>query len=67
VQIAFERKGDQYCLKVSDDGAGVKEEAAASTGQRLVRSLTLQLRGRYEIAPGNPGTVCRVEFPVAEG
>lgn len=64
VLVTFERHGDEYCLAVSDDGVGIKDLSAASTGQRLIRSLTLQLRGRIEIEPGNPGTRSRMCFPV---
>ncbi len=64
VRVSFERKDDDYCLAVEDDGIGIKDASAANTGRRLIRSLTQQLRGRLEVEPGNPGTRSRMCFPV---
>lgn len=72
IRVAFERSGDDYRLAVEDDGVGLPAapapatETSSGTGQRLVRALTLQLRGRFECLPRKPGTVAIVTFP-AEG
>lgn len=77
VRVAFERSADDYRLTVEDDGVGVAargletkagagEKMSAGLGQRLVRTLTLQLRGRFDCAPRLPGTICTVTFPADE-
>jgi two-component system, sensor histidine kinase PdtaS len=75
VRVAFERRSGDYRLTVEDDGigatvsgppAGDGETAGAGLGQRLVRSLTLQLRGRFDCAARHPGTICTVTFPAEE-
>jgi two-component sensor histidine kinase len=76
VRIPFDRRADNYRLTVEDDGVGLSpgsglaasasEKAGAGLGQRLVRTLTLQLRGQFECVARDPGTVCRVTFPAEE-
>lgn len=69
IRVAFARAGDEFRLAVEDDGVGLSAqpapatEAGAGTGQRLVRALTLQLRGRFECLPRTPGTAAIVTFP----
>jgi two-component sensor histidine kinase len=71
VRVALERRDDEFCLRVEDDGIGMPKALDADgnpgTGQRLVRALTLQLRGRLEAAPRNPGTAFTITFPVEAG
>lgn len=65
VTLAPER-GGWLNLTVSDDGAGLGPSfdlaTTRSLGLRIVRSLTTQLGGRFEMAGGR-GTVCRLHFP----
>jgi two-component sensor histidine kinase len=67
IRVAFERRDDEFCLRVEDDGIGMRKAPDADgnpgTGQRLVRALALQLRGRFEYTPRDPGTVFMVTFP----
>jgi two-component system, sensor histidine kinase PdtaS len=67
IEVVFDRRGDEFCLIVEDDGIGMGDPPPTSgIGQRLVRALTLQLGGRFEAKPRLPGTSCIVHFPVAE-
>ena len=62
------RPDGNVLLRVDDNGAGLPSEFDVNTrkslGLRLVRSLTKQIRGSFELVPANPGTSARVEFPV---
>lgn len=55
-------------LRVDDNGAGLPDGLDVNTrkslGLRLVRSLTKQIRGSFELLPNQPGTSARVRFPV---
>src|SRR3954447_4501412 len=69
VRVSFERVGDEFVLRVSDNGVGIAPERGAQgsgLGQRLVRSMAGQIGGLLEIRPdaGKPGTVATVRFPV---
>jgi two-component sensor histidine kinase len=67
IQVIFDRRGDEFCLIIEDDGIGAPDgHPGHGIGQRLVRSLTLQLGGHFEMRPGNPGTHCVTNFPVQE-
>ncbi len=69
IQVTFDRQGDEFCLVVEDDGAGItagEGRPHGGVGQRLVRALTLQLGGRFEASPRAPGTRCVMQFPVKE-
>ena len=70
VRVSFERVGDEFVLRVSDNGVGIAPERSAQgsgLGQRLVRSMAGQIGGMLEMKPdeGDPGTVATVHFPVA--
>ena len=69
VRVSFERVGDEFVLRVSDNGVGIAPERGAQgsgLGQRLVRSMAGQIGGTLEIKPdeGDLGTVATVRFPV---
>lgn len=67
IQVVFDRRGDEFCLIIEDDGIGIGDPPPTSgIGQRLVRALTLQLGGRFEAKPRLPGTTCIMHFPVPE-
>jgi PAS domain S-box-containing protein len=55
-------------LRVDDYGAGIPAGFDVNTnkslGLRLVRSLTKQIRGSFELVRTEPGTSARVQFPV---
>jgi two-component sensor histidine kinase len=67
IRVTFERRDGEFCLRVEDDGVGMPKAPNADgnpgTGQRLVRALALQLRGRFEYMPRDPGTAFAVTFP----
>jgi two-component sensor histidine kinase len=71
VRVAFERRDGEFCLRVEDDGIGMPKAQDADgnpgTGQRLVRALALQLRGRFEYTPRDPGTSFAIKFPPETG
>jgi two-component system, sensor histidine kinase PdtaS len=62
IRLAFERCNGEFRLVVEDDGVGLPPPPPSTadgnpgTGQRLVRALALQLRGRFECVTRNPGT-----------
>ena len=69
VHIALHPAGDGLELVVSDDGAGLPEDAdletAKSLGLRLVNLLTRQLQGELQVERGREsGTSFRITFPV---
>ena len=55
-------------LRVDDNGIGVPADLDVNTkkslGLRLVRSLTKQIRGSFELVRNEPGTSARVHFPL---
>jgi two-component system, sensor histidine kinase PdtaS len=70
VTVRFFREDEQFQLSVCDDGVGIVPDRppdGSGLGQRLVRSMVLQLEGTLELKPdaGSPGTVATVRFPVA--
>jgi two-component sensor histidine kinase len=72
VSVMFTRRGDDYCLTVSDNGVGLSathdstsSPSSTGLGQRLIRSFVAQLGGRQEIEPGSPGIRAQVCFPVS--
>ena len=58
----------QICLQVMDDGVGIPSgfvpDEASSLGLRLIRSLTRQISGQFELLPANPGAEARLTFPI---
>lgn len=65
VQLHADRPGF-YRLQVRDNGRGIPRELDLenhrSLGLKLVRSLTRQLQGRFDITPETKGTSFTVEF-----
>jgi PAS domain S-box-containing protein len=69
ITVALLATADGQCmLRVDDNGAGIPADFDANTrkslGLRLVRSLTKQIRGSFELVRTEPGTSARVQFPV---
>jgi two-component sensor histidine kinase len=55
-------------LSVDDSGIGIPSDLDISTskslGLRLVRLLTQQIHGSFELAKSNPGTSAHLQFTV---
>lgn len=58
----------RWILSVDDSGVGIPSDldlgASRSLGLKLVRLLTQQIRGSFELARSNPGTSARLQFAV---
>jgi two-component sensor histidine kinase len=70
VTVSFVADSGAFRLVVTDDGVGMAPDRAprgSGLGQRLVRSMVLQLQGELAIGPdsGSPGTVATITFPAA--
>lgn len=62
IAVKFADDGNQYRFEVEDDGPGIPAEAATrSSGLALVRGLSRQIGGRFEIG-GARSTRCLVQF-----
>ncbi len=63
-------KSKGMILRVSDDGMGIpadmNPEQVNSLGLRLIRALTRQIDGRFEIRRAQPGTEATLELEIAE-
>ena len=63
------RPNDSCLLAVNDNGAGVPRDidvnSNRSLGLRLVRSLTKQIRGSFQLLRTEPGTLAQLEFPIS--
>src|SRR5262249_35061661 len=66
VEVGLRKAGNDLVLSVADDGIGMPEPfdpgRAGSLGLRLVKMLSKQLGGRFELIRGQ-GTVLRLTFP----
>ena len=66
VLINFEEKGDYYLLEVIDNGIGLPSDyditKVKSLGITLIRTLTSQIKGTFEISSKN-GTRVVITFP----
>ena len=65
VCVFFQREGDNFRLRVHDDGVGMADQARRGSGTRLVRALAQQLGGSAEWQ-GPPGTDVTVVFPAED-
>jgi len=58
-------------ITVIDDGiglpAGFRPETSATVGMKVVRALTKQLRGRFELVPTERGATFQVRVPIRRG
>jgi len=71
VSIDFRSRGGDYVLTVRDDGIGIDPTApprGTGLGRRMVRALTSQIGGTFEIRPGQAGigTECTVRWPARQ-
>ena len=69
IKVTLHSKLDGRCtLCVEDSGAGIADDLEAHTdkslGLRLVRSLTQQIHGTFEIIKNNPGSSAFLHFTV---
>jgi two-component sensor histidine kinase len=59
-----------HFLEVADDGAGLRHDVNPRTdhslGLRLIRSLTQQLDGVFDITNAQPGTVARLRLALTD-
>lgn len=57
-------EGNHCALAVTDNGVGlpvnINIETATSMGLRLIRALTRQIGGKFDLLPANPGTDARL-------
>ena len=65
------RKAEGGCsLLVEDNGVGISSDVDVNTskslGLRLVRLLTQQIRGSFELVRSSPGTSARLQFAVEQ-
>lgn len=68
--IRFDQRGSRCLLSVSDTGVGVPDRVnpatATTLGLRLVRTLTAQLDGEFEIRRARRGTEATLSFPCSK-
>ena len=69
ITITLRSGPEKSCfLSVNDTGRGIPSDldlkSNKSLGLRLVRSLTKQIRGSFELIRTEPGTSARVQFPI---
>src|SRR5262245_39838557 len=67
IRLSLRKAEDGKCnLLVEDNGAGISSEVDVNTsrslGLRLVRLLTQQIRGSFELVRSSPGTSARLQF-----
>ncbi len=69
VRVRMEQEGALAVLTVRDDGCGLPEgfdiEASRSLGLKIVRTMAQQLGGAFSITAGQPGSLCRLQFPAS--
>ena len=71
IRITLNRQADGlHFLEVADDGAGLRHDVNPRTdhslGLRLIRSLTQQLDGVFDITNAQPGTVARLRLALTD-
>lgn len=69
LHVSLERAADGVCLlRVADNGVGLRPdldvEASPTLGLRLIRSLTRQIDGEFELVRREPGTEARLKVKV---
>ena len=71
VRLDMEVEGNEVHIDVTDDGIGLPEGVASSSGGgfglNTVRNLTRQIRGQLEIERLTPGTRFLLTFPMKPG
>jgi len=67
IDIALSEIGHERCLEVRDDGQGLSADfdlaTTRSLGLNIVRGLSGQLGGRFQIEPGHPGARATLTYP----
>jgi two-component sensor histidine kinase len=69
IKVTLQRgTGGSCSLCVQDTGVGIPADLDVNTnkslGLRLVRSLTQQIQGSFEVVRNEPGTSARLQFTV---
>ena len=66
IYISFKKIKDEFCLTLSDDGVGIKNEIdfenISSLGLRLINLFTRQLRGTLEVVRPEKGLQFIIKF-----
>lgn len=56
-------KNEKALLRISDNGKGISEKAPSDgSGRKLIRALTDQVRGRFDLSSTSAGTTLEVQF-----
>jgi two-component sensor histidine kinase len=71
IKVTLRAQSENRCqLCVEDSGVGIPADLDVNTkkslGLRLVRSLTEQIHGSFELTRTNPGTSARLQFTVVD-
>lgn len=71
ISVSLSETAERTCvLRVEDDGVGIADldaaQQGASLGLRLIRALTRQLKGTFELSALTPGTAATLSFPITE-
>jgi two-component sensor histidine kinase len=68
IKLTLHGTGGRYTLRVQDSGVGVPAgmdlKTNQSLGLKLVRLLTQQIRGSFELVRSDPGTIAHLHFEV---
>lgn len=69
LRISLAKENGTGTLRVADDGQGLPDDFSLddqqSLGMTLIQTLTKQLKGEFEIKPGDEWTTFQVKFPVS--
>lgn len=66
IDVALQRSGDDFLVRVADDGAGFSGAAEANTiGIDLMRGFADQIEGSLDIETGPGGTTVNLRAPLA--
>jgi two-component sensor histidine kinase len=65
IRVSLQRRGEQLCLTVSDDGVGFRgPNRDHGKGQELIAALCQQLEGRLHRQSTDHGAIFSIVFPI---